>query len=44
LDDLREFAEVDIHENDPRYRLPICCWQILATGCDFQSNLSAAAT
>ena len=23
LDDLREFAEVDIHENDPRYRLPI---------------------
>jgi len=23
LDDLREFAEVDINENDPRYRLPI---------------------
>jgi hypothetical protein len=23
LDDLREFAAVDIHENDPRYRLPI---------------------
>src|SRR5205814_10353848 len=23
LDDLREFAEVDIHESDPRYRLPI---------------------
>src|SRR4029079_7723473 len=23
LDDLREFAEVDIHEADPRYRLPI---------------------
>jgi hypothetical protein len=23
LDDLREFAEVDIHEDDPRYRLPI---------------------
>ena len=23
LDDLREFARVDIHENDPRYRLPI---------------------
>jgi hypothetical protein len=23
LDDLREFAEVDIHENDPRYRTPI---------------------
>src|SRR5437660_6619197 len=23
LDDLREFAGVDIHENDPRYRLPI---------------------
>ena len=23
LDDLREFAEVDIHEQDPRYRLPI---------------------
>ena len=23
LDDLREFAEVDIHENDPRYRMPI---------------------
>src|ERR1044071_8873939 len=23
LDDLREFAKVDIHENDPRYRLPI---------------------
>jgi hypothetical protein len=23
LDDLREFAEVDIHEGDPRYRLPI---------------------
>ena len=23
LDDLREFAEVDIHENDPRYRVPI---------------------
>ena len=25
LDDLREFAEVDIHEDDPRYRLPIEC-------------------
>jgi len=23
LDDLREFAEVDIHENDPRYRMPV---------------------
>jgi hypothetical protein len=23
LDDLREFAEVDIHKDDPRYRLPI---------------------
>jgi hypothetical protein len=23
LDDLREFAEVNIHESDPRYRLPI---------------------
>jgi hypothetical protein len=23
LDDLREFAEVDIHEKDPRYRTPI---------------------
>jgi hypothetical protein len=23
FDDLREFAEVDIHENDPRYRMPI---------------------
>lgn len=23
LDDLREFSEVDIHESDPRYRLPI---------------------
>jgi hypothetical protein len=23
LDDLREFAEVDIHEGDPRYRMPI---------------------
>jgi hypothetical protein len=23
LDDLREFAEVDIHQNDPRYRMPI---------------------
>ena len=23
LDDLREFAEVDIHKNDPRYRMPI---------------------
>jgi hypothetical protein len=23
LDDLREFAEVDIHESDPRYRVPI---------------------
>ena len=23
LDDLREFAEVDIHENDPRYREPL---------------------
>jgi len=23
LDDLREFAAVDIHENDPRYRLPV---------------------
>ena len=23
LDDLREFAEVDIHEDDPRYRKPI---------------------
>jgi hypothetical protein len=23
LEDLREFAEVDIHENDPRYRIPI---------------------
>ena len=23
LDELREFAEVDIHEDDPRYRLPI---------------------
>ena len=23
LDDLREFAEVDIHEADPRYRMPI---------------------
>ena len=23
LDDLREFAGVDIHENDPRYRMPI---------------------
>jgi hypothetical protein len=23
LDDLREFAEVDIHEDNPRYRLPI---------------------
>lgn len=23
LDDLREFAEVDIHQNDPRYRRPI---------------------
>ncbi|HKS04363.1 MAG TPA: hypothetical protein VJR49_03320 [Chthoniobacterales bacterium] len=23
VDDLREFAEVDIHEHDPRYRMPI---------------------
>src|SRR6478752_1860741 len=23
VDDLREFAEVDIHEDDPRYRIPI---------------------
>src|SRR5437868_4133793 len=23
LDDLREFAAIDIHENDPRYRLPM---------------------
>src|SRR6266576_4343874 len=23
LDDLREFSEVDIHEDDPRYRMPI---------------------
>src|ERR1044071_4236957 len=23
LDDLREFAEVDIHQDDPRYRMPI---------------------
>src|SRR5215831_12350175 len=23
LDDLREFAEVDIHKSDPRYRMPI---------------------
>jgi hypothetical protein len=23
LDDLREFAEIDIHEDDPRYRMPI---------------------
>ena len=23
LDDLREFAEVDIHKDDPRYRMPI---------------------
>ncbi len=23
LDDLREFAKVDIHQNDPRYRMPI---------------------
>jgi hypothetical protein len=23
LDDLREFAEVDIHEDDPRYRIPV---------------------
>ena len=23
LDDLREFAQVDIHEDDPRYRMPI---------------------
>jgi hypothetical protein len=23
FDDLREFAEVDIHEDDPRYRMPI---------------------
>jgi hypothetical protein len=23
LDDLREFAEVDIHKDDPRYRLPV---------------------
>ena len=23
LDDLREFAEVDIHQNDPRYRMPV---------------------
>src|SRR2546429_6345529 len=23
LADLREFAEVDIHENDPRYRVPL---------------------
>jgi hypothetical protein len=23
LDDLREFAEVDIHKDDPRYRIPI---------------------
>jgi len=23
LDDLREFAEVDIHQDDPRYRVPI---------------------
>src|SRR5262245_30170956 len=23
LDDLREFAEVDIHEDDPRYKIPI---------------------
>src|SRR5213596_4190367 len=23
LDDLREFAQVDIHEDDPRYRIPI---------------------
>lgn len=23
LNDLREFAEVDIHENDPRYRMPV---------------------
>ena len=23
LDDLQEFAEVDIHEDDPRYRIPI---------------------
>jgi hypothetical protein len=25
LDDLREFATVDIHKNDPRYRTPIEC-------------------
>ena len=32
LDDLREFADVDIHEDDPRYRLPIeCDAQRLAT-------------
>ena len=25
LDDLREFSKVDIHEDDPRYRMPLDC-------------------
>src|SRR5436189_5113822 len=40
LDDLREFAEVDIHESDPRYRLPIeCDARRLATKLSGQSEV-----
>src|SRR5437762_3814806 len=40
LDDLREFAEVDIHESDPRYRLPIRRdRRRLATKLDAQSEV-----
>src|SRR5213595_3380404 len=40
LDDLLEFAEVDIHESDPRYRLPIeCDARDLATKLSAQSEV-----
>jgi len=40
LDDLREFAEVDIHEDDPRYRMPIeRDAQLLATKLPAQSEV-----
>src|SRR5436305_14175931 len=40
LDDLREFAEVDIHEADPRYRMPIeCDARDLATKLSVQSEV-----
>ena len=40
LNDLREFAEVDIHQDDPRYRIPIeRDAQLLATKLSVQSEV-----